>query len=87
VLEPTAEEIHEFTDLLGDHHDLAVLGEDLDGREEIAPADAKILRELIAAEGHALLIDALSLGERVYAEKPGAFARRLRAYWRAWRRS
>jgi CYTH domain-containing protein/CHAD domain-containing protein len=87
VLEPTAEEIHEFTDLLGDHHDLAVLAEDLDGREEIGAADTKILRELIAAEQHALLIDALSLGERVYAEKPGPFARRLRAYWRAWRRS
>jgi CYTH domain-containing protein/CHAD domain-containing protein len=87
VLEPTAEEIHELTDLLGDHHDLAVLAEDLEGREEIGAADAKILRALIAAEQHALLIDGLSLGERVYAEKPGPFARRLRAYWRAWRRS
>jgi CYTH domain-containing protein/CHAD domain-containing protein len=87
VLEPTAEEIHELTDLLGDHHDLAVLVEDLDGREEVGAADRNVLRELIAAEQHALLIDALSLGERVYAEKPGPFARRLRAYWRAWRRS
>jgi CYTH domain-containing protein/CHAD domain-containing protein len=87
VLEPTAEEIHEFTDLLGDHHDLAVLAEDLEGREEIGGAHKNVLRELIAAEQHALLIDALSLGERVYAEKPGPFGRRLRAYWRAWRRS
>jgi CYTH domain-containing protein/CHAD domain-containing protein len=87
VLEPTAEEIHEFTDLLGDHHDLAVLADDLEGREEIGGAHKNVLRELIAAEQHALLIDALSLGERVYAEKPGAFGRRLRAYWRAWRRS
>jgi CYTH domain-containing protein/CHAD domain-containing protein len=87
VLEPTAEEIHEFTDLLGDHHDLSVLGEDLEGREEIGSAHKNVLRELIAAEQHALLIDALSLGERVYAEKPGPFGRRLRAYWRAWRRS
>jgi CYTH domain-containing protein/CHAD domain-containing protein len=87
VLEPTAEEIHEFTDLLGDHHDLAVLADDLEGREEIGSAHKNVLRELIAAEQHALLIDALSLGERVYAEKPGPFARRLRAYWRAWRRS
>jgi CYTH domain-containing protein/CHAD domain-containing protein len=87
VLEPTAEEIHEFTDLLGDHHDLAVLGDDLDGREEIGSAHKNVLRELIAAEQHALLIEALSLGERVYAEKPGPFGRRLRAYWRAWRRS
>jgi CYTH domain-containing protein/CHAD domain-containing protein len=87
VLEPTAEEIHEFTDLLGDHHDLAVLADDLEGREEIGSAHKNVLRELIAAEQHALLIEALSLGERVYAEKPGPFGRRLRAYWRAWRRS
>ena len=86
VLEPTAEEIHEFTDLLGDHHDLAVLGDDLGRREEIGAAHKNVLRELIAAEQHALLIDALSLGERIYAEKPGPFGRRLRAYWRAWRR-
>jgi CYTH domain-containing protein/CHAD domain-containing protein len=87
VLEPTAEEIHEFTDLLGDHHDLAVLADDLDEREEIGSAHKNVLRELIAAEQHALLIEALSLGERVYAEKSGPFGRRLRAYWRAWRRS
>ena len=86
MLEPTAEEIHEFTDLLGDHHDLAVLADDLEGREEIGSAHKNVLRELIAAEQHSLLIDALSLGERVYAEKPGPFGRRLRAYWHAWRR-
>lgn len=87
VLEPTAEEIHEFTDLLGDHHDLAVLAEDLETREEFGSAHKNVLREVIAAEQHALLLDALSLGERVYAEKPGPFGRRLRAYWRAWRRA
>jgi len=35
VLEATAEEIHDFTDLLGDHHDLAVLAEDLADREQV----------------------------------------------------
>ena len=35
VLDATAEEIHDFTDKLGDHHDLAVLAEDLDGRAEV----------------------------------------------------
>jgi CYTH domain-containing protein/CHAD domain-containing protein len=83
VLEPTAEEIHDFTDLLGDHHDLAVLAEDLGGRDEIDPAHSTILRSLIEAEQIALLADALGLGARIYAEKPKAFGRRLRAYWRA----
>ena len=86
VLEPTAEEIHEFTDLLGDHHDLAVLGEDLEGREEIGSAHKNVLRELIDVEQRGLLDEAIGLGERIYAEKPTAFGRRLRAYWRAWRR-
>jgi CYTH domain-containing protein/CHAD domain-containing protein len=86
VLDPTAEEVHEFTDLLGDHHDLAVLAADLAGRAEVDAAPRTILRELIEAAQAILLADARRLGERVYAEKPTAFERRLHAYWRAWRR-
>jgi CYTH domain-containing protein/CHAD domain-containing protein len=86
VLEATAEEIHDFTDLLGDHHDLAVLAEDLEGRKQVDPAHRETLRALIEAEQLALLADAREAGERVYAEKPKAFRRRLHAYWRAhWR--
>jgi CYTH domain-containing protein/CHAD domain-containing protein len=85
VLEATAEEIHDFTDLLGGHHDLAVLAEDLAGREQIDPAQRETLGVLIEARQASLLTDALSAGERVYAEKPKAFDRRLRAYWCAWR--
>jgi CYTH domain-containing protein/CHAD domain-containing protein len=87
VLEPTAEEIHEFTDLLGDHHDLAVLAEDLDGREEIGSAHKNVLHELIASEQASLLSDARTLGARVYAEAPKAHLKRLRGYWHAWRRT
>jgi CYTH domain-containing protein/CHAD domain-containing protein len=85
VLEATADEVHDFTDLLGDHHDLAVLAEDLAGRDEVTAADREILLALIEARQATLLADARRAGERVYAEKPKAFARRLRAYWRAWR--
>jgi CHAD domain-containing protein len=85
VLEPTAEEVHDFTDLLGDHHDLAVLCADLVGREEIDAVHRETLRTLIEARQASLLAEALGAGERIYAEKPKAFDRRLRAYWRAWR--
>jgi CYTH domain-containing protein/CHAD domain-containing protein len=85
VLDATAEEVHEFTDLLGDHHDLAVFAADLADRAEVDAAPRAILRELIEAAQAILLADARRLGERVYAEKPEAFGRRLRAYWRAWR--
>jgi CYTH domain-containing protein/CHAD domain-containing protein len=84
VLEPTAEEIHAFTDLLGDHHDLAVLAVDLAGREEVDAVHRETLRTLIEARQASLLAEARTAGERVYAEKPKAFDRRIRAYWRAW---
>jgi CHAD domain-containing protein len=87
VLEATAEEIHDFTDRLGDHHDLAVLAEDLRGREAVGPADRGILLGLIDLRQATLLAEARTAGERVYAEKPKAFDRRLRTYWRAWRRA
>jgi hypothetical protein len=32
-----------------------------------------------------LVADAIDLGERVYAEKPKAFERRMGAYWERWR--
>jgi CYTH domain-containing protein/CHAD domain-containing protein len=87
VLEPTAEEIHDFTDRLGDHHDLAVLCVDLVGREEIDPVDREALRTAIEARQVALLDEDRAAGARIYAEKPKAFLRRNRAYWRAWRLS
>lgn len=86
VLEATAEEIHDFTDLLGDHHDLAVLAEDLDGRPQVSAAQRETLKALIDARQEALLGEARAAGERIYAEKPKAFSRRMRAYWRAWHR-
>jgi CHAD domain-containing protein len=74
---------HELTELLGDHHDLAVLADDLQartGRADHAPFEAAIAQrqgELLAA--------ALEIGRRLYAEKPKAFRRRLKRYWLAWR--
>jgi CYTH domain-containing protein/CHAD domain-containing protein len=84
LLEPTAEQAHVLADLLGDHHDLAVLAEDLGGRAEPA-ASREDFEALIEARQAELLEAALELGERLYAEKPKHFLRRLHAYWRAWR--
>jgi len=87
VLDATAEEIHDFTDLLGDHHDLAVLCDDLVGRAEVDATDREALRVAIEGRQADLLADAIATGARVYAEKPKAFDRRLRAYWEASRLS
>ena len=84
LLEPSAEQAHELADLLGDHHDLAVLAEDLDGRAE-AVGEQEEFERLIAFRQGELWERALALGERLYAEKPSCFRKRIRSYWRTWR--
>ena len=79
----TAAQAHELAELLGDHHDLAVLAEDLgsrwgvSGKARFEAAIERRQRELLAA--------AMAIGARLYAEKPAAFSARLEAYWLAWR--
>jgi CYTH domain-containing protein/CHAD domain-containing protein len=82
LLGETAEQAHELTDLLGDHHDLAVLGADLGARREVGRRGD--FEALIERRQEELVAAALSLGSRLYAEKPKAFGRRLEAYWEAW---
>ncbi|HEY1854436.1 MAG TPA: CHAD domain-containing protein [Solirubrobacterales bacterium] len=79
VLGETADQAHELADQLGDHHDLAVLAEDLEGRDAVDPEP---IRELIARRQEELLGQALAIGERLYAEKPKAFGKRIKAYWK-----
>jgi CHAD domain-containing protein len=85
VVGTTSDEAHELADLLGDHHDLAVLAEDIAGRELSKSGGISTLPRLIARRQSELLDDALELGRRIYAEKPRAFTKRLGAYWAAWR--
>jgi CHAD domain-containing protein len=80
LLKTTADEAHALSDRLGDDHDLAVLQEWT--QENVGPLvgfdDAVEERRL------ELQHDALHLGRRLYAERPGAFVARLRGYWEAW---
>jgi CHAD domain-containing protein len=86
VLGASAEQAHRLTDLLGEHHDLAVLRTDLTDRS-FGAADSEALAAAIAAREEELAGAALTLGRRLYAEKPKAFRARLRAYWEAWHES
>jgi hypothetical protein len=80
VVGAQADEAHALSDLLGDDHDLAVLGEHL--REEPS-ADSDAILELIDQRRAELLARIRALGRRVHAEKPKPSARRLRRYLRS----
>ena len=84
VLKASAAEAHELADLLGDHHDLSVLVAKAGDRRPSDPDTAALVT--LAERRQAELLDAaLQLGDRLYAEKPDQFTRRIERYWRAWR--
>lgn len=79
----TVEQAHELAEHLGEHHDLAVLAADLHERPGLGDPDA--FEAAIAKRQAQLCEAALGIGQRLYAEKPQAFRRRIKAYWVAWR--
>ncbi len=83
VISETAEQAHELADLLGDHHDLAVLAEDLAAREIAGDRDTAMA--LIDRRQSELLKCAFEVGERLLAEKSKAFGSRFESYWLTWR--
>ncbi|HWF34854.1 MAG TPA: CHAD domain-containing protein [Solirubrobacteraceae bacterium] len=80
-----ADEAHRLSELLGDDHDLWVLREALSTMDGEAGADLGPLVRVIDHHRAEFETDAFLLGERLYAEKPKAFMRRLHRYWNAWR--
>jgi hypothetical protein len=75
----------ELADVLGHDHDLEVL-RSLLTEEDAAWSDPGVLDVVLErmARRHAVLRrSAFSLGERTLAERPAAFRRRMRGYWRA----
>ena len=82
-----ADQAHTLANALGDDHDLAILAHKFLEEPERFP-DRGTVQKLAALMAHrrALLQEeAMTLGHRLYEEKPGKFVDRLREYWRAWR--
>ncbi|HEX5711746.1 MAG TPA: CHAD domain-containing protein [Solirubrobacterales bacterium] len=82
-LKATAGQAHELAELLGNHHDLAVLAEDLGSRWGVSGKAS--FEAAIERRQDELLATALALGARLYAERPKALSGRIEAYWLAWR--
>jgi CHAD domain-containing protein len=74
-----AEEAHELSNLLGDDHDLAMVAAWVRAHADGSPQFFNAVDRRRAA----LEADALLLGERLYAEKPSAYVRRLGRLWKA----
>ncbi len=85
VLSLQEKELNNLTDLLGEHHDLAVL------EDEIAAINIKntealeVLLALIHERKRILEEEARPLGARLFAEKPKSFLNRLESYWNIWK--
>jgi len=82
MLDREIEVVDKLSGQLGQHHDLVVLRTAAQNHKlAVSDADRDALVELIGQRLDELEKDALELGRQVYAEKPGAIARRIGAYW------
>ena len=86
VMRVTEDELDELGDILGRDHDLAVLLKAVDEEFPRSGTTATVgaLKRRIAERRAALHNQCLVLGQRCFAERPGAFVRRMQAYWLSW---
>lgn len=87
VISALAGELDALGDLLGEEHDITVLSALLADTDPsavgLAPATVATLAEVASSQREQLRERARSLGARIYAEKPAAFAGRSASYLRA----
>ena len=87
LMDPLADQVHELSDHLGDDHDLAVLRDWAKAHPAAAGGSAGLDAFNAAADRRRaeLQAEAVTLGERLYAERPKAYVQRLESYWNALR--
>ena len=86
VMGPLADEAHELSDRLGDDHDLSVLLDWAHGHASALDGADPILRGfdvIVESRRGELQAEAFAYGDRLYADKPGAYVRRLGGWWAA----
>lgn len=78
-----ANEADKLSKLLGDDHDLAVLHDELERGAGDLKVDVDAVLALIRHRREQLQAEAILIGQRLYAERPKAFVRRIHSYWKA----
>lgn len=78
ILETRAKSVDRLGDYLGDHHNLAVLGDTL---REAKLDETDALERAVADKQHELWQSAISLGRQLAAEKAPALRQRFSGYW------
>jgi CHAD domain-containing protein len=88
ALAPLAERAKRLTDLLGDDHDLCVLGLIVheQKRAKRSQLDVELLDALIAERRAALQKEGHRVGEKLYDRRPRDFVRHVKDCWKAGRR-
>ncbi|MGF1676361.1 MAG: CHAD domain-containing protein [Rivularia sp. (in: cyanobacteria)] len=76
----------QLAEYLGDEHDLAVLHQFINNRQEVLinQAELEVVNSLINRRRKQLQASAKSLGQRIYVESPELFSSRIKAYWQIW---
>jgi len=82
LMKPHREQMEKLSDALGDRHDLDML-QQLAGDLE-SDVDLRALHGIIDRRSAELTETAMGLGERIYAERPGAVYEKFKRYWDAW---
>jgi CHAD domain-containing protein len=86
VLRPLEDRFHDLSDALGDVHDLVVITDRLRSSPDRFGGQAQVRTVCEVAAGRRTELErrAMSLGARLYAEKPSRYADRIGAYWHVW---
>ena len=85
VIRPLADEAHELSELLGNHHDLGQVRVVVEaGRSGLGAGPEAELSALAQARQDEHYRAAISLGRRLYSEGPRRYVEWLRGLWLAW---
>jgi len=85
VIRPLADEAHELSELLGNHHDLGQVRVAVEsGQAGLGAGPQNELSALAQARQDEYYRAAISLGRRLYSEGPRRYVEWLRGLWLAW---